>query len=249
MDATQCALIGAVFCCPNVECRPGFCIGEVWQRSCSTVHTALLLTSPLPQRRLRGKTPLAWVANGQVPLPAPLELLDEAKPDARRQAYLVTFPFPKQPRSATGEVLVASSSMPKSEVVKKLLDALSRPEVVHHLQSPKSIPVIRVGCWREFHTSLAAGSKDTHDHVALLASETFRFKGVKLALLHRYGLASHWSCSHDGYWSCSPRPPNRQPVLIGIHSSGMLRGHILRSRIVGRNQSPRKQCMQSARSC
>ena len=31
--------------------------------------------------------------------------------------------------------------MPKSEVVKKLLDALSRPEVVHHLQSPKSILV------------------------------------------------------------------------------------------------------------
>ena len=163
---------------------------------------ALPLASPPPQRRLRGKTPLAWVANGQVPLPAPLELLDEAKPDARRQAYLVTFPFPKQPRSATGEVLVASSSMPKSEVVKKLLEALSRPEVVHHLQSPKSIPVIRVGCWREFHTHLAAGSNETHDNVALLASETFRFKGVKLSLLRRYGLASHWSCSHYGYWSC-----------------------------------------------
>ena len=101
---TPCALVCAVFFCTDVACRPVICFGLVWRRACAAVHMALPLASPPPQRRLRGKTPLAWVANGQVPLPAPLELLDEAKPDARRQAYLVTFPFPKQPRSATGEV-------------------------------------------------------------------------------------------------------------------------------------------------
>lgn len=47
--------------------------------------------------------------------------------------------------------------------------------------------------------SLHAGA--VHYHVALQASQSFRFAPYKRALLHRHRLASHWSCSHDGYWS------------------------------------------------
>ena len=196
-------------------------------------HMALpvALPLPLPQRRLRGKTPPAWVARGQISLPEPLELPDEARPDARRQVYLVTFPFPKQQRSTTGEVLVPSSSMSKEDLVQRMLEALARPEVIHYLQSHGPIPVKRVGCWREFHKAGAAGAAEAHDHLAVLAAEHFRFKGVKLALLRRSGLASHWSCSHDGYWSCvrycsqpSPKKPaaslDLQPFLwdeSGVH--------------------------------
>ena len=125
-------------------------------------------------------------------MPQPLDLLGEAPADSRRQVYLVTFPFPKQRAAATGEVLVASSSMTKRDLVHKVLEAFALPEVVHHVQSHTAIPVKRMGCWREFHTAAASGHKEAHDHIAVLASEHFRFKGVMLALLRRYSLATHW---------------------------------------------------------
>ena len=36
---------------------------------------------------------------------------------------------------------------------------------------------------------------------APLAHHTFRFASVKKALHDKFGLASHWSCTHTGYWS------------------------------------------------
>ena len=69
-----------------------------------------------------------------------------------------------------------------------------------------------------------------HDHAAVLASDgsSFRFAAVKKALLKRHGLASHWSCTHSGYWSavryCSVPSPSKpasaldeNPVLWASH--------------------------------
>jgi hypothetical protein len=40
-----------------------------------------------------------------------------------------------------------------------------------------------------------------HWHIAVKASESFRFAAYKRALAVNHGVASHWSCSHTGYWS------------------------------------------------
>ena len=45
------------------------------------------------------------------------------------------------------------------------------------------------------------GNLFQHDHTAVLGQTSFRFLSVKRALLQRHGLASHWSCTHTGYWS------------------------------------------------
>ena len=41
-----------------------------------------------------------------------------------------------------------------------------------------------------------------HYHVAVKADRCFMFVPLKRKLLQQYGLASHWSCSHDGYATC-----------------------------------------------
>ena len=68
------------------------------------------------------------------------------------------------------------------------------------------------------HAETADGQDHAHDHVAVLAAASFRFGAVKLALLQRYGLASHWSCTHTGYWSavrycCMPSPKKPKAAL------------------------------------
>ena len=57
----------------------------------------------------------------------------------------------------------------------------------------------------------------THFHVAVKAAGSFRFAPVKRALLTKFGLATHWSTSHDGVWSAvrygtmpSPKKPRSE---------------------------------------
>ena len=59
-----------------------------------------------------------------------------------------------------------------------------------------------------------------HDHATVLAlpKKQFAFLPVKKALLSRHGLASHWSCTHNGYWSairyvCVPSPKKPADTL------------------------------------
>jgi hypothetical protein len=40
-----------------------------------------------------------------------------------------------------------------------------------------------------------------HYHIALHAAESFRLLPYKRAFLQRWGVATHWSCTHLGYWS------------------------------------------------
>ena len=62
--------------------------------------------------------------------------------------------------------------------------------------------LVRFGIWREWHAADERGAKHEHDHVAVLGAASFRLGPLKKALLERHGLGSHWSCTHDGYWSC-----------------------------------------------
>jgi len=56
-----------------------------------------------------------------------------------------------------------------------------------------------------------------HYHVGLLAATCFRFAVFKRYIQDRWGLASHWSCSHDGYSTVvryghmpSPKKPSEE---------------------------------------
>jgi hypothetical protein len=79
------------------------------------------------------------------------------------------------------------------------------------------VEVFNCGIFRELHAADETGEANAHDHVAVLAKK-FRFTAVKRALLHRYGLASHWSCTHNGYWSVirylyMPSPTKKREAL------------------------------------
>ena len=166
------------------------------------------------KRRLREKTPPPG-SHPQRPLPAPLELESEAPQDSKLKAYLITLPRPKPGTvsSLTGRPLVAPGSKTKAEVLACLLDAFANP---HYTSWNGSGPVklSRLGVWREFHAPVNTQARDEHDHVPALGEQSFRYLPVKRALLLRHDLASHWSCTHAGYWSCvrycvmaSPKKP------------------------------------------
>ena len=70
----------------------------------------------------------------------------------------------------------------------------------------------QLGVFREFHVEDENGVAHAHYHIAVLAERGFMFLLVKRALLKDHGLASHWSCTHIGYWSVirylfHPSPP------------------------------------------
>ena len=177
------------------------------------------------RRRLRAKTPQPPCA--QSPLPAPVELGDEAPEDAKRMAYLVTFPHPRPGSTSGGRGLVAPGSMSKTQLLACVRDAFANPVYANPWQTHSGIQVTRLGVWREFHAPDDDHHRHVHDHVAVLARDSFRFLPVKRALVQRHGLASHWSCTHVGYWSCvrycamaSPRKPldslDRAPELWAV---------------------------------
>ena len=73
-----------------------------------------------------------------------------------------------------------------------------------------------VEVFREFHAPNGAGVKEVHDHMPVLGVDRFRYLPMKRALLERHGLATHWSCTHDGHWStvrycavASPKKPKQ----------------------------------------
>ena len=210
----------------------------------------------MPLRRLRTKTALASLAHVPVatlavtkpsrricvktkmqkPKQVPLLIVDdwesEEKASCRRLVYLVTFPHPKASHSASGKKLVAPGSMSKERVLQCLLDSAEHPEYTdgRSISLQRKVVFQQCGVWREFHQPAEDGAVLPHDHAAVMAGppKAFCFLPVKKALLSRHGLASHWSCTHLGYWSAvrycsvpSPRKPSASldsnPVLWARH--------------------------------
>jgi hypothetical protein len=165
------------------------------------------VVSPRPTHRLKGKT--TWKPRPQTAVVGlllnedPVSQSDRQKL-APRRVFLVTFPHPKQKRSKDGYRLVAPESLPKSEVLNRLLQACQSPVYLDakNILSCPSVPVEKTGIFREPHKETENGAAHDHDHAPLLASRAFRPWAVKRALLRKFGLATHWSFSHDGYWSC-----------------------------------------------
>ena len=185
----------------------------------------------MPTHRLRVKTKMQKPK--QLPLVTVDDLASEEKSDAgRRLVYLVTFTHPKASHSASGRKLVAPGSMSKAKILQCLLDAAEHPEYTdgRSISLGRKVALKQCGIWREFHQPTAIGDVFTHDHAPVLAppKQAFAFIPVKKALLTRHGLASHWSCTHLGYWSavrycCVPSPTkpavslDGDPVLWASH--------------------------------
>ena len=159
------------------------------------------MASPPKRLRLRTKTPPP--RRPQVPVVGLALEPREADAKKGRQVYLVTLPHPKAGASTEGRLLVAPGILLKKATLAAFLDCCAHPVYVdpRSIRANLSIPMKYVGVWREFHAEDANGDVHEHDHLAVLAMREFMYLPVKRALRERYGLASHWSCSHVGHWS------------------------------------------------
>eukprot|EP00973_Karenia_brevis_P070357 9780327-Karenia_brevis.AAC.1 len=122
-----------------------------------------------------------------------------------KAVYLVTLAHPKSSHAQDGTPLKPPSSYQKKEIIQAFLSAMEATNSGRI--TPLSFELLCV--FREKHAS-----EELHDHVATKAQRGYRFMALKRYLLQHYGLASHWSCSHDGYHTCisygyEPNPPHK----------------------------------------
>ena len=146
---------------------------------------------------------------------------------AYRQVYLVTLPHPLRAVSCDGVPLLPPSNFTKGQIMEKFLVCMHEPIYVdaNHRDGGGSVEVVRAGVWWELHKQVGDGvPPKPHDHLAVLTARQLRYMPVKRALLQKFGLASHWSCTHTGYWSAvrylampSPKKP-----LAALDSSPVL---------------------------
>ena len=173
------------------------------QRAQSVRLPLFCLTQPLPvraamlsqvRRRLTCKGPdPQFGSQGPQTTPPTLENEDVA---AKRQVYLVTFPHPRP-----GSPLVAPGTMSRAAIVEKIVQACAAPSGTNPHRHPQPVVLDYAAVFHEMHKGTCGGAKHSHYHVALKAAVSFRFAPVKRALQDKYQLASHWSCTHVGYWS------------------------------------------------
>ena len=165
-------------------------------------------TAPaMTRRRMRSKAP------PPVSAPAPQmdakdAILSEAvaaalgltaeSSEAKMMVYLIAFPHTVQTH------LIAPEALSREAILYKVRDSMAKPIYANRCNDALANPPEpdKMLCGREDHSEpVSDGQVHKHDHVGLLAVSSFRFMLVKRALLERHGLASHWSCTHDGYHS------------------------------------------------
>ena len=153
---------------------------------------ALSVVRPAKRRRLVGKQSLQTTLVKQV--------LGEENSDASREVYLVTLP------NTHKEGLKTPAAYTREEVRDAVLDCCRSPEgdpawlASHPGQAASPVGAKKLVVFKEYHAPVE-GVAQVHYHVALHLEKKSRFSTFKRALLNRYQLASHWSCSHTGYWS------------------------------------------------
>ena len=160
---------------------------------------ALSVDRPAKLRRLRSKT--------NVQVFSLTEPLGDEDVNAVREVYLVTCPHPKEATSKEGVPLVAPGTLRRQALRDAVLRCCQEPEYDpawlrwHPGFVAAPVPVRMLVVFREYHAEAISGVVHLHYHVALLLGRGTRFMPLKRALLHKFGLASHWFCSHSGYWS------------------------------------------------
>lgn len=168
-----------------------------------------LVNPPVPVgKRLRSKTtvptpPVLPLTSSSPEVVVGVSLDEEADAKRGRRIYLVTLPRPKQSVNADGRTLVAPGSKTRKEILQIFLECCANP--IHTsasaLASLMPVPIRHTGVFRELHAEDDGGDEGIHDYLPVRAVRDFMYLPVKRALLERHGLASHWSCSHTGYWS------------------------------------------------
>ena len=138
----------------------------------------------------------------QEPLPPP-EWLDDADETAQLMVYLVTASARLHDVNDTGSPpLKNPAELSRKEFQDALFDAVANPIVFSPRGGrPRSQPttIVKYIGVEEQHTL----RDDFHHHAAVKLSHKSRFMPFKLALRQRHGLATHWSTSHQQYWSAA----------------------------------------------
>ena len=160
-----------------------------------------VLSHGQPLRRFSAKTKI--LKTTQLPLVKVDDWASEEQPDSKRQTYLITLAHLVKTHSQCGIRLVAPGSLSRKQIRDCILDACARPAHTNarSISRGECVTLGKLSVFMEYHQPKQNGSVFPHHHVAVLANSQFRFIPVKSALLKRHGLASHWSCSHVGYWS------------------------------------------------
>ena len=133
--------------------------------------------------------------------------LEGEDPDASRAVYLVTFPHPGADGAAPVPNLVAPGTLSREQLRDAILASCRAPEYdptfLHRHPGfvVRPLPVKQLVVFREYHAPDDQGVKHIHYHVALLLVQKSRFVPLKRSLMNKYKLATHWSCTHNGYWS------------------------------------------------
>jgi hypothetical protein len=124
-------------------------------------------------------------------------------------------PHPKEDRSKYGFALKAPSQYTREQIIQALLHC------VDLTQGPRlsRLRLLLGSVFREKH-----GNGSLHDHVPAQGCRSFRFNPIKQALLREYGLATHWSCTHEYYASCV--------AYCYLHEMGDCKGRVPRSSII-----------------
>lgn len=172
----------------------------------------------LPTRRLRRKTWLGFHVVAETEEAGPLPQHDtsafvdadfaEEVTGSVKSVYLVTLPALRSGVASRGHV--CPSTWSHDEVLRVFL------AVFHCDQDSGSESRFQLELMTVFRERHVAGPY--HFHVALKASRSFRFAPYKRALHVGHGLATHWSCTHTGYWSAvrygfMPSPKKEQGEL------------------------------------
>jgi len=121
------------------------------------------------------------------------EDLGEEDRNRSKRVYLVTLSHPTQPKSACGVDLKAPGELNHRQILDCVLGSLAATQAAR--VTPLAFVLMCI--FREKHQD-----GHPHYHIAVKADRCFMFTPLKRCLLQQYGLASHWSCSHDGYATC-----------------------------------------------
>ena len=167
---------------------------------CAPQQTPLISNEAPPAKRIRLRTKTTPVQTSLISNEA--DFAAEEVRDARKSVYLLTFPHPRRTKSKDGVLLVAPGTLSREELLEKIKDCFDNPEYVDvkTIDAGCSIPLYNVAIFMELHKEDELGIAQVHFHGGVRAHQ-FRFLPVKRALLKRHGLACHFSCKHEGYWS------------------------------------------------
>ena len=149
------------------------------------------------------------------------EDLEDENPGVKKAVYMVTLPHPCCGGNSAAPALRAPDSFAHIDVITMILDIFEHPVYIDPAAALRTVANVKpekMVVFKENHAPNAAGKVYSHYHVALLLPQPMRFLAYKRALRSRWNVASHWSCSHDGYWSAvrygvMPTPKKNQQDL------------------------------------